>query len=281
MTSGKVPLDEQHFTAYMADRFRQAVPDCPVTVEGPLKITIQTTRDPLNCMLDRAFDYCQSHPSEGAGWLEGYVEKIRTYIAGMNAPIDRTMLRVVVRDKDYIENARQGAAAKGSEMAIEPLTEDLSAACYIDMPTALRSAATPDFKALGLSPAEALALAKANQAADQDDFQAKLKDLGDGVAIIQGDVYHSSWFALHEAWADLADRYEEGLLVAVPAMDTLLYARESEDSIIAMHEAAEDVADQSERPISKSVYRWETDGWTRLNGPIRIGGKNVYLRPKP
>jgi len=279
MTSDIVPLDEEGFTAYMADRFRQAVPNWPVTVEGPLKITIHVS-DPLKCMLDRAFDYCQSRPGEGAEWLESYVEKMRAYVESMNAPIDRAMLRVVVRPKDYIDRAQQGAAEKGSEMAIEPLAEDLSAACYIDLPTALRSALTPDFETLGLSPAEALAQAKANQAADLEDFEASLEDLGDDVAILRGDVYHSSWFALHEAWAGLAERYEDGLLVAVPAMDTLLYARENEDSIISMHEAAEDVADESERPISKSVYRWEPDGWTRIPGPVRIGGKNVYLRPK-
>jgi hypothetical protein len=266
----------------MADRFRQAVPDCPVTIEGPLKITVHAKGDPLHCMLDRAFDYCQSQPGEGTEWLESYVEKMRAYIESMNAPIDRAMLRVVVRPKDYIDRARQGAVEKGSEMAVEPLAEDLSAACYIDLPTALRSALTPDFETLGLSPAEAMAQAKVNQAADREDFEESLEDFEDGIGMLTGDVYHSSWFALHEVWADLAERYEEGLLVAVPAMDTLLYAREiDEDSIIALHEAADDVADKSERPISKSVYRWNSDGWERVPGPILIGGKRVYLKRAP
>src|SRR3569623_789279 len=106
-----------------------------------------------------------------------------------------------------------------------------------------------------------MAQSKQNQAVDLEDVEASLTDLGGDVAITRGDVYHSSWFALHDAWADLAERYEEGLLVAVPAMDTLLYARESEDSIIAMHEAAQNVAAESERPISESVYRWQPDGW--------------------
>ncbi len=281
MTSDRVPMDEQGFTAFMADRFRRAMPDYPVSIEGPLTIKVQSPGDPLVCNLDRAFDFCRSHPRESAEWLDSYIEKARGYLAGMNAPIDRSMLRIVVRPKDYIDRARQAAAEKGFDMATESLADDLSAACYIDLPTALRSASTPDFKALRLTPSEAMAVAKANQADELEDFEESLEDFEDGIGMLSGDVYHSSWFALHEAWADLAERYEEGLLVAVPAMDTLLYAREiDDDSIIAMHEAAADIAGQSERPISKSVYRWIPDGWERVPGPISIGGKNVHLKPQ-
>jgi hypothetical protein len=281
MTSDKAPLDERGFTANMADRFRQAIPDYRVTIEAPLTIKIEASGDPFICHLERAYDYCRRLPGDSTEWLESYVVKMRDSLNAMRVPIDRTMLRVVVRPKSYVENAQKDAAEKSREMAVEPLADDLSAVCYIDLPTSLRSALTPDFEKLGLTAAEALAVAKANQAAEREDFEESLEDFEDGIGMLTGDVYHSSWFALHEVWADLAERYEEGLLVAVPAMDTLLYAREiDEDSNIAMHEAADDVADRSERPISKSVYRWNSDGWELVPGPIRIGGKNVYLKAK-
>jgi len=282
MPSSPVPLDEDGFTAFVAERFREAVPDYPVTIDAPLTITIAAPSDPLTCNLDRAFDHCRSHPRDSAEWLESYVEKMRAYLAGMNAPIDRSMLRVVVRPKDYIERMQQGMAAKGIEAAVEPLAEDLSAVVYIDLPTALRSAGTHDFKALGLTPAEAMAEAKANQAADREDFEDSLDDFEDGIGMLTGDVYHSSWFALPEVWAGLAEDYQEGLLVAVPAMDTLIYARDlGIESLSHMHQAAEDLADKSERPISKSVYRWTEQGWELVPGPVRMGDTYVYLRPKP
>jgi hypothetical protein len=275
-----VPLDETGFTAYMADRLREAMPECQVTIIEPLTIqVIPPDGDETTCMLDRAHNYCSGNRRGAAEWLASYVAKFRQHFEDLKAPIDREMLRIVVRAKDYIEGSQKSAAEKGQEMAVEPLADDLVAVCYLDLPMALRSATTRDFDALGMTAAEALARAKANRAADREDFEESLADFENGIGMLTGDVYHSSWFALREAWADLAERYEEGLLVAVPAMDTLLYAREiDEDSIIAMHEAADDVADESERPISRSVYRWNADGWERVPGPIRIGGKNVYLK---
>ena len=268
MTSDKVPLNEQGFTNYMADRFRKAVPDCPVTVEGPLKITIHAKSDPLHSMLDRAFDYCQSHPREAAEWLESYIEKMRAYIAGMNTPIDRAMLRVVVRDKDYVEQAQKRLAEQGLEMAVEPLTHNLVAVCYLDMPTAVRSATTRDFSMLGLTPAEALAQAKTQRMADIAEFEASLEDLDEDVGIIEGDIYLSSWFALPEAWSNIADGYDEDLLVAVPSYDTILTALDTGDeAIIALHQAATEVAGESEQPLSRDIYRWTEEGWLLVPGP--------------
>ena len=280
MTSGKPPLDEQGFTAFMADRFRQAVPDYAVTIEGPLTIKIDSPGDPLTCDLSRAHEYCRSQPGDMTEWLESYVEKARAYLEGMNAPIDRTMLRIAVRTNEYVERMQRDLAEKGLALTTEFLTDDLTAVCYIDLPTVLRTALPKDFEALGLTADDAMEVAKDNLAAGQDEFLASLNH-HDGIAILTGDVYQSSWFALPEFFEDLADLYDGGLLVAVPAADSLLYARETDELIIAMHEAAEDVADRNERPISKSVYRWTPEGWTTVPGPISIGGKNVYLRMKP
>jgi hypothetical protein len=281
--NGDVPLDEDGFTVFMADRFRQAMPDWRITITEPLIIKlVPPDGHEATCMLERAHDYCFANRRGAAEWLASYVEKSRQNFEDLKASIDRAMLRIVVRSKGYVEGLQQGTAEKGQEMAVEPLADDLVAVCYLDMPTALRSAIAPDFAALGMTAAAALFQAKANQAADREDFEESLEDFEDGIGMLTGDVYHSSWFALHEVWSDLAERYEEGLLVAVPAMDTLLYTREiDEDSIIRMHEAAEDIAGKSERPISKSVYRWNPEGWELVPGPIRIGGKNVYLKRKP
>jgi hypothetical protein len=277
MADDNVPMDEAGFTTYMADRFRLAVPDCPVTVDGPLKLTIQLRDDAMNCMLDRAHDYCQRQPGDITEWLDAYVEKMRAYIAGRNAPIDRTMLRVVVRDKDYIERSQKSLAEKGQEMAVEPLTHDLVVVCYVDLPTAVRSATTRDFDVLGLTPAEALAQAKENRMAEIADFEESLEDLEEDVGIIEGDIYLSSWFALPEAWSEIANRYEEDLLVAVPAFDTILTALDTGDeAIISLHQAAIDVAGDSEQPLSRDIYRWTEDGWDLVPGPK--GGIFIHAR---
>jgi hypothetical protein len=276
-----VPLDVDGFTAYMADRFREALPDYRISITEPLALkAISQQGGESTYALNRAHDFCVSQPSKAVDWLKAYVLKMSESVKDLQAPIDRSMLRIVVRARDYVERMQQSVAEKGYALAVEPLTDDLTVVCYLDMPTALRTALPKDFEVLGLSPAEALEVAKDNLVAGQDEFLDSLEDLDDGIAILTGDVYQSSWFALPEFFEDLAELYDGSLLVAVPAVDTLLYARENEDSIIAMHQAAEDVADRSERPISKSVYRWIPDGWELVPGPIRIGGKNVFLKLK-
>jgi hypothetical protein len=257
-------LAEAGFTAFMADRFRQAMPDCRIAIAGPLTLKIVSPDGEENTnMLNRAHEFCLRQRRGCAEWLDSYVAKTRETWKDIKVPIDRGMLRIVVRLRGYIEGLQ--ARERGDELVVEPVADDLAATVYVDLPTAMRSVFASDLKTLGLDRAEALAQAKANLAAERADFEAAFADPEDEIGLIEGDAYQSSWFALPEAWAKAAALCDGKLIAAVPGIDTLLYARDDgPDSVDALRDAAKDMANRNERPISTGVYRWAAQGWKRI-----------------
>jgi hypothetical protein len=260
--------DALGFTNYMAQRIRAEIPDYTVTVTAPLTLEIAPPQGKGEiAYLDRIYEFCVRTPGECDEVLDNYAERLRDHFAEINAPLDRAMLRVVVRTKAYMEDMKVHLAEHGGEMAIAPLTDDLVAAVYIDLPSALRSALAADFQALGLDQAGALAQAKANRLEGASDFAASIdRALPDGkIGLIEDDVYTSSWMALPEAWAETAAAFGNRLIVAVPGATVMLYARDSgPQSVASLRAAAEDMANRNERPISTSVYRWTPQGWQHL-----------------
>jgi len=267
MRDKDVPLDEVAFTTFMADWMGRVLPDWRISTLAPLSLTIIPPQGAAGtCNLDRALEHCLHNRRGCAQWLEGYIEQLSDSVKDALKPIDRGMLRIVVRPKDYIDEVQQAAAERGEKLAVENLTDDLVAVCYIDLPTALRSADTADFRKLGMTVAEALAQAKANQAAGLRDFQATLEDFEGGIGVLEGDVYQSSWFALPEAWAEFAARARADLLVAVPAQEVLLYTRDTgKVARSALAATALETGLDDERPLSPEVYRWTRSGWKGLS----------------
>lgn len=262
------PLDEAGFTNYMADRIRAEMPDYRVTVTAPLSLEITPPQgEGATAYLDRIYDFCRRTPGECDSVLDDYAVKLRAHYAEINAPLSRSMLRIVVRSKAYLDDMQVHLGEHAGQMAIEPLADDLAAAAYIDLPSALRSALEADFKALSLDRAGALAQAKANHLPGAADFAASIdRGIPDGeIGLIEDDVYTSSWMALPEAWAETAAAFGNRLIVAVPGATVLLYARDSGPrSVAELRAAARDMANRNERPISTSVYRWTPQGWQRL-----------------
>jgi len=263
-----IPLDPAGFTTAVAADLKQVLPDHRVDVAGPLtiKLTPQNGGQPIQLNLDRVHGFCQQNADECSAVLGDFVAKSASTIRDMNAAIDRSMLRVVVRAKVYMDAiSQQLGADTAKQLAMEPLTEDLMVVCYLDLPDALRPAMVGDFQKLGISKEEAMQAARANQAS-AGSLDKELQDLPkDAIGTVSGDVYASSWLALHEAWKQPVVRLGGGLIVAIPAADKLLYARDTgADSVDALRTLAEQTAAKSEKPLSTSVYRWTPQGWTRL-----------------
>jgi hypothetical protein len=267
MTTRSVPLDADGFTAYVADRIRDAMPGIRVDIVGPLRLEFGPPNEEATTVsLARAHDYSISNRAECAEWLEDYVEKLRGSQRDLHMVLDRGMLRIAVRRKAYIDGIRATLGEASKELIFEPLTADLFSVCYVDMPTAMRPAVARDLAVLGLTREEAWTQAKANLAAGLAEFEEQLEDIDeDEIGMIDDDVYASSWLALPDAWSRTAARFSGKLIVSVPAFNVLLYASESEpEDADALREAAEEEADSAEWPLSTSVYRWTPQGWENL-----------------
>lgn len=266
-----VPTNAADFTNYMAGQLKQALTDYEVTILSPLtiRITKPGSNAGLTANLDRMHDFCASNKDGCSQMLQSFVAQAAATLKNVNlATVDPSMLRAVVRPKTYVEGLRkQIGDNRVAEMATEDLGGDLTIICYIDFPTAARPAMMADFDKLGISKEAALSKGKENVAAILGSLSTSVKDLRQReIGALSGNYYESSLLALHDAWADIAQRFDGELIVAVPAADKLLYANRTDSrSVDALRTLAAQVARQSDRPLSQSVYHWTKGGWEQLS----------------
>lgn len=268
-SAGTVPTNVADFTNYMAGQFKQALTDYEVTIVSPLTIRIAKAGSDsgITANLDRMRDFCVRNSNGCNAMLQSFVAQASATLKNTDRPIDPAMLRAAVRPKTYVEGLRkQIGDDRVAQMAIEDLGGDLAIICYLDFPTAARPAMTADFDKLGISKEAALSKAKENVAAMLGSLSTSVKDLREReIGTLSGNYYESSWLALHDAWADAAQRFSGELIVAVPAADKLLYAKRTDRrSVDALRTFAAQVARQSDRPLSPSVYHWTKDGWEQV-----------------
>lgn len=266
-----VPTNATDFTNYMTGQLKQALTDYEVTIVSPLTIRIAKpgSNAGLTANLDRMHDFCASNQNGCTQMLQSFVAQAAATLKNVNlATVDPSMLRAVVRPKMYVEGLRkQIGDSRVAEMATEDLGGDLTIICYIDFPTAARPAMMADFDKLGISKEAALSKGKENVAAILGSLSTSVKELREReIGTLSGNYYESSLLALHDAWADTAERFNGELIVAVPAADKLLYAKRTDSrSVDALRTLAAQVARQSDRPLSQSVFHWTKDGWEQVS----------------
>lgn len=261
-----IPSDPEGFTNYVAGAFKAALPDYQVNVAGRLTVGITRSgaKDGMQANLDRMFDFCARDARNCPQMLRQFIVQFAGAVKNANAPIDAAMLRLVVRPKAYIDGLhKQLGEARAAEMAVENLPGGLTAVCYLDFPTAARPAMAADFAKLGLTKEDALGKARENLAKVLGSLADGVKDLsGRSIGTLSGNYYESSWFALHEAWSEVSDRFGGELIVAVPAADIVLYARRTDRaSVDALRSLAAGTARRSDRPISNAVFHWSKENW--------------------
>ncbi|HEV2673645.1 MAG TPA: hypothetical protein VGV37_03830, partial [Aliidongia sp.] len=160
----EIPLDEPGFTKALAKLFRKALPGTKVTIDGPLSLEVRPPDgDTHQSSLHTLYDFCQRNPQKCAAAVQNHVAQMSdTYHLGEVAP-DRKLLRAVLRPSSYVEEIRKMYAGKG-EPPVAPFMGDLWIICALDLPQAIRTLGPGDLAKLGLSRAEALALATKNDA---------------------------------------------------------------------------------------------------------------------
>jgi uncharacterized protein YtpQ (UPF0354 family) len=108
-----------------------------------------------------------------------------------------------------------------------------------------------------------MALAKRNLVAALRPFDTVVHGFPDeAFGYIRGDYYEASRLTLHDEWAPLAKKAKGSLIVAVPAIDVVLYADSGrEQAMRAMTAVALDVVSKAQRPISAMLFKWTPEGW--------------------
>jgi hypothetical protein len=249
--------DRVAFTDKVAGLLRARLTDKDVAIAAePLTLKVGE----LQANLDRVFGYCRANAQGCDEELQRYVQAIVEMRSNAATPVTKDALRLVVCPADYAGVASPTAA---DDALRRPLVTGLVALPVVDGTRSARLMIDEDCKKLGLSPAQAHELARAN-------LRTLLKPLSDvakpvkrgAIGTLGGDFYESSRVLLTEDWAPLAQAQAGVLVVALPAKDVVLYS--SDDSSVgldALRTYAREVARRSASQLTDVLLRWTPSGW--------------------
>lgn len=258
-------FDEKAYTEEVASRIALALPQVRVKVSGPLTVKVDKA-DGVNLLqanLDRVFAVCQSSPDICDSATGNYVNALSQVLEDMTRPLDTSMLRLTIRPLDVLAGAQSSLPSSAPRLVQRPFVGGLGMAVVLDMPSSMRMFSVDDAKALDVSEAAAIDVARKN-------LRVNLKPLADyewpmasgSLGLISGSPYESSRLLLHDDWTPVAEALNGNLVVAIPASDALVYGRgDTDEALDALRTLVEDVTRHAERPISKTLFRWTSEGW--------------------
>jgi hypothetical protein len=255
-----IPTDEAGFTRHVAERIRREVGDAPVSVKGPLTLSV----GPLQANLDRIFALCGATPAACAGELDTFAEGLAETLRLSSAPLEKVSLRFVIRDTEYLRRAQDSFGVVGSALQTRPLVDGLALVAVADTPRTLEYVDERQLRSLGLSQEVLFTLARANTEAELRPLAAMARPVLPGqIGSITGTVYEVSRVALHGQWAGLAQAQKGTLVVAIPTTDLVLYAAEATPKAMdALRTLARHIMAKASNPLSDVVLCWTPTGWT-------------------
>ena len=249
------PADEAAFTEHVAAMVRKALPNHEIDIAGRLELRIRQGADGgWSVFLERIHVYCQANVSDCERVVGSFVARAAA-TTNETIILDHAMFRVVVRPREYVDFALDALAKQ--------IAGDLGEVCVVDAPTSVQVLGKRNLAELQLTEDEVFGIARNNTAAG---LQPLENAIGNGRALgantLRGDFYESSRFAVHALWKPLAIEYAGELLVAVPGVDTIVFADGRQPGAIAdLRARAALIASAAERQVSVTVFRWTPDGW--------------------
>jgi len=265
--AGTAPKGEAAFTTWMAKRLQAQIPTARVDVDSPLTLKLRQPdgEELLQANLDRVYDFCTRAAAQCEDAANDYVATVAEHLQRQKKEeaIEASMVRVVVRTRDYVETVRKQMAAGKGQLLARPLAGDLMMVAVLDFPRSIRLATEADAKALKLKESEVFELGIKN-------LRTELQPLAEhpqptapqSFAFLDDSAYESSRLALHAEWQPIAEQLGGNLIVAVPAANVLLYGRgDSKMAADVLRRTAMRAAEDADRPLSNAVFRWTKQGW--------------------
>src|SRR5262245_54062111 len=156
-----VPMGEAAFTAYMAQRLKAATASTKieVTVVKPLELKLKAPGDlAADVYLERLYRHCQAVNGQCEEGIRRYVQGTTQTFVEEAMPVERKMLRAIVRPTSYVTDMKEVYRKRGSPpVLVKPYVGELWMILAVDLPSSIRLATATTVKELGLSEAEGFA----------------------------------------------------------------------------------------------------------------------------
>ena len=268
VAAAAVPRDEAGFSTYMVEQLAREMPDLKLAPSG--RLTLEGKRPDGSSSgqihLDRVYDFCTRNFSVCDPAIESFVAGIAQMTREAMLPVDRAMVRLAVRPRQYIEQVKQQLGADPAPVYARHLTAHLVVVPVLDFPRSSRFVNARDLAALKVDEEQLFKLGEANLRAAQKPLAEVTKvPPPKAVGRIFNEDYAASRIIFHDDWNALAEKMGGLLVLMLPTPDFLLYGGEAgDDALVAMQTFGMEVAAKSTRPLSPLLIRWTPTGWEEV-----------------
>jgi len=213
------------FTREFADALRKAGPGLKVAIvrDLELKITSADGRD-STAFLNNAYDVYKQDPKAKADVIGRFVTAGLETIGAIRDGVDRTRVVPVIKDRPWLEEARQALLSRGAKEVPEHVYEDFSPDLIVlyaeDSAKNIRYLVPKDLELGKIERSELRTLACANLKR----LLPKIECRGtNGVFMVTaGGDYEASLLLLDSVWRDGQMEVKGEVVVAIPTRDLLL-----------------------------------------------------------
>lgn len=264
----EIPADETGFTKAAAERIQHELSDYSIHPAGSL--TVEGKRadgeSTGQINLDRIYAFCQRDQSNCNDAMNQFASGIGEAIREKDLPIDKSMVRLVIRPNDYVEGIRKQMGSGQAALFSRPIAPGLSVIPVLDYTRTVRFVGEKDLVKLGVKEDDLFEIGRQNLESTTKPFaEVAPVPVANSFGIISDEDYASSRMIFHEEWGEIAKKVGGNLVVMLPAPDTILYGDGSSNvGIDVLRTFARNVANQSTRPLTLSMWRWTPSGWDEV-----------------
>ena len=271
-----VPLEQVEFTSYVAELLRTTAPEhikVQVTVVRPLAVTLSAPSGvAVEANLMPLHSHCVAMQGRCFDAAEKMIQAAFQVFGEATRPIERDMLRPVLRTRAYVESLRELHSKRGMpSLLAKPYVGELWIVLAIKGSALIRMATSDTLQQLGLDESAAFELALQNIRDTKAPVLERAQPLrGTRFNIIAEDGYEASRLLMHDEWSAVARSRAGDLIVSVPASDAVIFGLvRDRDDIKALREIVASQARRTLVPISPQIFRWRPDGWELLDEPTQ------------
>ncbi|MBL0915250.1 MAG: hypothetical protein IBJ13_06975, partial [Sphingopyxis sp.] len=253
--------DETRFRADMIEQFRKAYPEIEFT-PGTEALQLKTKGgdwDDGVINLHRIFLFCQNAPAEDCATVKTeFVGKIAQKPPALTA----ASLRVIVRDRGYIDYVEELEASSKERMAVRrQIGEDLFALLASDAANTISMVGDKGLSELGLSESDAWTQAWRQTQAILPAIPAPEKFRGQAMAF-ESDEYLASLTADLEAWKKVSEATGPDLMMTVVS-DQFVFVGPMENGpkLAEFRKTVEEDCAAQQRCVSPNIYRFRDGRW--------------------
>ena len=258
-------LSKEAFTQQFAKALRAE--GMSVKVKGELELEVKDAAGKeMTAYLDNAYALYASDPKARKAVIQRYVRSLLDSAKDQDAPLDRSRIVPVVKDRGWLAEIRKVAQERGGkpmDNIFEDLNEDLVIVYAQDSPRNIRYLIGDNLAELGLKKNELRALAVDNLRNLLPDVELRRGPLFS--MITAGGDYEASLLLFDDLWAGGKLEVDGDVVVAVPSRDLLLFTgSRNRPGLARLREVASKAAREASYSLTDRLFVYRNGKFERF-----------------